>query len=113
MTRTTIVLCSLCTIVVGAARAGADAHQPASLRMRSASRPAAPPLRPQAGKQVAQAPAPSPPPTTGDPPADRPADTPAPGADTLAPEPPSASDPNVDLSDADFAKLAEQQSGEE
>ena len=122
MIRTNAVACGLCLVLVGAGTAAADSVKevPKSLHMRS--RPHSSPVRP--AKQVAQ-PAPDQPPPEGDQPAGdkpgaQPAGTPANpdqsvtnGPDAAQPAPAQADVHTGELSEAEFEKLAEQESKEE
>ena len=120
MIRTNALACAVCLIVVGIGPAEADpgAKAPSSLRMRTRPR-ATPAVR--GPKQLAQAATPDPPPPDGDPPpADKTTAQPAPADQPPAGRPaPSDAGPaatvesSSDLSDAEFAKLAEQESKEE
>src|SRR6185436_11929201 len=112
MTRTNAVACGLYLIFVGIAPAAADTNTkaPGSLQMRARPGPAAR-LPGHPGKQVAQAPPDQPPPDGDQPPVDKAgATTPSePAAASVDAGPPAAptGEPAADLSDAEFAKLAE------
>lgn len=123
MIRLNALACSMYLIVVGVTPAAADTdtntNAPKSLRMRSR-----PPLTthgsPRHGsKPVAQAATPDQPPADSNPPGGTPApanpdQAPASGVEsTQTPQPAPAVDHGADLSDAEFAKLAEQESKEE
>src|SRR5258706_15998416 len=85
MTRTNVLACGLCLILVGVAPAVADtnAKAPSSLQMRSRSQLPAHRVPTKLGKQVAQAPGPDQPPPDGDQP---------PGAKEAAPPAPAPPD---------------------
>jgi iron complex outermembrane receptor protein len=125
MSRMNILACGLSLLVLGIAPAVAetDGKAPRSLQMRSRSPVNAPVVPTRWGKRLAQAPQPDQPPADGDPapagglegtppPAtpDQPAAT-SPEPAQVAPEP--AVQSALELSDAEFAKLAEQESKDE
>src|ERR1041385_9044055 len=126
MIRTNAVACGLCLVLVGVGTAAADTSNdaPKSLHMRS--RPHWSPMRlAKQAKQVAQVPAPDQPPPDGDQPAGdkpgaQPAGTPAnpdqsvtTSPDAAHPAPAQADVHAGELSEADFEKLAEQDTREE
>src|SRR5258708_2718296 len=117
-----VIACSF-YLVAGVASASADnrADAPRSLRMRPRPGPAAMQApHERGGKQTAQAPVPDPPPADGNP-AGAAGGPPEPAEPPPLPEPsappsPPANEPTRnpgDLSDAEFAKLAEQSYKEE
>jgi iron complex outermembrane recepter protein len=123
MTRMNALACTMYLIAVGTTPAAADAGMtaPPSLHMRSSARAAGPRPATPRGTPVAQAPAVDPPPVDGDQPPADPAKGPAVPADPAPPGPgpaPAAqpvpvAEPTAELTDAEFAKLAEQESKEE
>jgi iron complex outermembrane recepter protein len=125
MSRMNALACCLCMIVLGTTPAVADNHAnaPKSLQMRSRSPAAAQSLPIRWGKRTAQAPAPDQPPADGDQPsvdkadgsltAPAATDQPAVTSDPVPAAPEPAAQSALELSDAEFAKLAEQESKEE
>jgi iron complex outermembrane recepter protein len=120
MIRTNAIACGLCLVLLGIGAAAADTVKdaPKSLRMRA--RPHWSPLR--LAKQVAQVPAPDPAPPDGDQPGDKPGATGTqaqPSPDQSVSASPDAAQPaqvdaqSTELSEAEFEKLAEQESKEE
>jgi iron complex outermembrane receptor protein len=118
MIRTSALVCGMCLIAAGITPAVAESNGGGTKSLRMRSRP----VRPD--KQVAQVPAPDQPPADGDPQSDpngnppapapgTPDQTPASSAGPGAPEAGAAADTSSELSDAEFAKLAEESSREE
>jgi iron complex outermembrane recepter protein len=123
MSRMNVLACGLWLLVlgIGPAVADTDAKAPKSLQMRSRSNLPVQRLPTRWTKRTAQAPQPDQPPADGDSPSDKPDGSLEPASSEAATLPvqdaPAAQEPApqsaLELSDEEFAKLAEQESKEE